>query len=711
MHPISSVINRINILTRNASIIFACAAVFSRVPSGSGAVVAPAVPGTGWLEPAEGTESNAAAELLLGELNCFSCHAASDAIRARIPTKQAPDLDRIGARIAPSYLERFLADPQSMKPGATMPNVFHASENAAADPVIDYLTHFLIARGGVMKLSHSPVDASLIAAGEHLYHSVGCVSCHPPQNGKPAPTPTVPLGLLEEKIGVDPLTEFLLDPLKARPSGRMPAMGLSAGEARALAAYLLREQVGNPQLLKPNAPIENGFTYDFFKDVDAANADLKKIQPASNGKVDRLGAAVEGMTSSAGNVAVLYEGRLSVFEAGERRFRMSGGAGSLLKVNGERILMIQGGSSASEGLIPMDAGTAALAIRRVGPTPVSLEWLDDNGEWTPIPDERITVPNELVMMPLRWRGITLDAQKVKLGRQMFSALRCAACHKLEDIRPMVTAKSFDRLKVYSIVGCTGDHVKQSVPKFEFSDEQRTTLKSLIRGKASLASPQDARQRAAIGLARFNCQSCHTRDGIGGPDADEKQWFHSHLTEDVGEEGSLPPSLDGVGAKLRPAALADLVGGDEHRVRPYLKTRMPRFGADVTKQLTDDLVALDRPAALANAPNFSEESADSGRSLAGTAGLGCVTCHDYKGAPGVAVPGIDFTRMAARLNHDWFERFLRSPGDVKPGTRMPEFWPGGLAILKDIEGGDTRAQINALWNYISMGDKMPAPKRD
>ncbi len=707
IHPIPG--TSISFIRRVALVVALAAACLAVVPVSHSE--SPAVPGTTWLRSADGIASAAAAELMLGELNCFSCHAASEAIRARIPTKQAPDLDEIGARISPSYLERFLADPQSMKPGATMPNVFHASENAASDPVIDFLTHFLIARGGVMKLRHAPVDASLIAAGEHLYHTVGCVACHPAQNGEPGPEPGVPLGLLEEKIGVDPLTEFLLDPLKARPSGRMPDMGLSAGEARAIAAYLLRKQVGNPQLLKPNAPIENGFAYELFKDVDAAVADLAKVQPAAAGKVDGLEAEIEGLSSAGPKVAVLYDGRLSVFEAGERRFRLSGGVGSSLAVNGKPVLVIASGSSSGEGVIALDAGTAALSIRRVGPTPVRLEWLDDQGEWEAVPADRITAPNELVMMPLRWRGVTLDAQKVKLGRQMFSALRCAACHQLDDIRPMVTAKPFDRLKVYSIVGCTGDHVKQSVPRFDFSEEQRKTLKALVRGKAALAEPQPVERRAAIGMARFNCRNCHVRDGLGGPDAGEKHWFQSSLAQDVGEEGHLPPALDGVGAKLKPEALAAIVGGDRHRVRPYLKTRMPQFGTDVTKQLTDDLVALDRPTKSGRETALPASAIESGRALAGTDGLGCVACHDYRGVPGVAVPGINLSAMAARLNRDWFFRFMKAPGEVKPGTRMPVFWPDGVAALKDIEGGDARAQIAALWSYLSQGEDMPAPKRD
>lgn len=678
-------------------------------PAPNAQAAPPAVAGAEWLGAPEGSDSTAAAELLLGELNCLSCHAASEAVHARIPTKSAPDLDNVGARIAPSYLERFLADPQSMKPGATMPNIFHASENASSDPVIDYLTHFLVARGGVMKLSHKPVDGSLVAAGEHLYHTVGCVACHPPQNGRPAPKPTVPLGLLAEKIGVDPLTEFLLDPLKARPAARMPDPGLSVGEARAIAVYLLREQIGNKQLLKPNRPTRPGLAYEFFNKA-ADDADFEKLRPDATGEVSGLGGDVSELIAESGDTALVYDARLSVFEAGKRTFRLNGGAGSKLSVNDQSVAMIPSGKSSGEGAARMDAGSARLSIVRIGATPVRLEWLGADGEWSPVPAERITIPNELVMMPIRWRGITLDSQKVKLGRQMFSALRCAACHKLDDIKPMITAKPLERLKVYSIVGCTGEHVKQGVPKYDFTEEQRETLKSLIRGKSALMGKLDVNDRAHRGLATFNCYACHSRGELGGPDETGASYFHSSLTEDVGAEGRMPPSLDGVGSKLKPEALRGIVAEGRHHVRPYLKTRMPKFGTNAVTGLIENLIGLNQRESAKSEALFSESSAGSGLKLAGVQGLGCVTCHDHKETPGIAVPGIDFTRMNARLNYDWFDRYLRAPAELKPGTRMPVFWPDGESALKDIEGGDTTRQIEAIWNYLSQGDKAPDPAR-
>ena len=54
----------------------------------------------------------------------------------------------------------------------------------------------------------------------------------------------MPLGQLASKTTPQALALFLANPLHARPSGRMPSLNLTNDEARAIAAYLLREQSG-----------------------------------------------------------------------------------------------------------------------------------------------------------------------------------------------------------------------------------------------------------------------------------------------------------------------------------------------------------------------------------------------------------------------------------------------------------------------------------
>ena len=61
--------------------------------------------------------------LLLGELNCTSCHAPTTTTKGLIQAKQAPLLDKVAGRIKPEYFESFIAKTHEIKPGSTMPQV------------------------------------------------------------------------------------------------------------------------------------------------------------------------------------------------------------------------------------------------------------------------------------------------------------------------------------------------------------------------------------------------------------------------------------------------------------------------------------------------------------------------------------------------------------------------------------------------------------
>jgi hypothetical protein len=65
-------------------------------------------------------------------------------------------------------------------------------------------------------------------------------------------------------------------------------------------------------------------------------------------------------------------------------------------------------------------------------------------------------------------------------------------------------------------------------------------------------------------------------------------------------------------------------------------------------------------------------------------------------------------MAQRLRRDWFAKYLLDPPSLRPGTRMPTYWPEGKSVRKDILNGDTDRQIEALWQYLSEGGKAQMP---
>src|SRR4051794_7899431 len=113
--------------------------------------------------------------MLLGELNCTSCHAAGAAVEAQVLRKQAPILDKVGGRVRPSYLRAFLSDPHAVKPGTTMPHLFASLPAAEKAAAVEALVHFLATTG-------SPVEKAAasraIPNGKKLYHQIGCVACH-----------------------------------------------------------------------------------------------------------------------------------------------------------------------------------------------------------------------------------------------------------------------------------------------------------------------------------------------------------------------------------------------------------------------------------------------------------------------------------------------------------------------------------------------------
>jgi mono/diheme cytochrome c family protein len=156
--------------------------------------------------------------------------------------KAAPDLRGVGSRLNPDFIRRFIADPAAVHPGTTMPGLLVAETDESRRTISESITAYLLSRQEVPPPSgqEPAVDGK---AGRDLYHGAGCVACHSPRDdaGKETPAPgDVPLAHVPGKYrDAYVLADFLLDPLKLRPSGRMPDMNLTKIEAASLAGYLM----------------------------------------------------------------------------------------------------------------------------------------------------------------------------------------------------------------------------------------------------------------------------------------------------------------------------------------------------------------------------------------------------------------------------------------------------------------------------------------
>lgn len=215
--------------------------------------IAPVIPGLSERHP---LDEASLGRLLLDELRCGACH---EGIEPGVVLAASPDLNEVGWRVAPDYLQRFIADPAGTRPGTKMPAMLHSLRPSERAEVAQAITHFLVA-GSSRSWSGEQVAEHEVATGDELFHTVGCVACHPPLRAASNRTETpaasagaVDLGHVSAKYGVRSLAEFLFQPTRVRPSGRMPDMGLTRAEAGDLASYLIRAQApqGSPLNVRP----------------------------------------------------------------------------------------------------------------------------------------------------------------------------------------------------------------------------------------------------------------------------------------------------------------------------------------------------------------------------------------------------------------------------------------------------------------------------
>jgi cytochrome c2 len=673
-------------------------------------------------------------QLLLGELNCVACHQADAGVRARLTSRPPPLLADAGLRITPQYLRAFVADPQSEKPGTTMPELLHGMSREEKAETVEALVHFLLSLNAAPAPAAVGADPFKIQQGRLLYHQIGCVACHAPQESAAAlrspsdpehaqttkletdelaglKLASVPLGDLAKKTTVEPLAKFLMDPLSVRPSGRMPSLGLNEGEATALAMYLLREQALGPSAGRTPQKLR-GLSYQYFEGDFSDTKSIERSKPKASGLIDHFALSARKRTD---NIGFRFTGFVTAPADGDYTFYTVSDDGSQLYLAGTLVVNNDGTHATTE-----KKGSIRL---KAGEHPIKVLWFNGGGEMflkvsyegpglnkQEIPASALSTDQGLPMVPLGEEKVAVDPAKAKHGRELFGPLGCAACHSIgQQSSPASTlaAKPLADLDAAASDGCLGSNVKSGVPRFHLSGPQRDALRAALAARASLAQPLDAKAELARTMAALNCCACHSRDGGGGPVAGRAEYFTTVGEADLGDEGRLAPDLTRVGDKLRPDWLRTFLLS-KGSVRPYMATRMPQFGQANVGRLAAAFEKADSSRAeLAAAPESSE--ANYGRKLVGTSGMGCITCHTFAGHKSLGIPAMDLTVMTRRLKKDWFHRYLLDPASLRPGTRMPGFWPEGKSARQDILGGDTDRQINAIWAYLSKGTEVGLPE--
>ncbi len=660
--------------------------------------------------------------LLLGELGCVACHQAEGVATKSITKKQAPVLDGVGSRVRLSFVKALLANPQKAKPGTTMPDVLAGLPDSERTAAAEALTYFLATTGAP---AEAMAELSAVKAGEQHFHRFGCVACHMPRKQagpipkesqkpidededapkKPATQTFIPLGDLTAKYSLPSLAKFLQDPLAVRPSARMPGLNLNEKEAREVAAYFFQGHKVPPNM-----------NFAYFEGNWNDIPDFGTLKPVATGTVSGFDLSVG---KRQGDFGMRFTGFIQINKPGQHQFWIGSDDGSQLLIDGKEVVK-NGGvhpHSEKEGRVSLDAG----------PHEIIVDYFQGGGEWTLTLDMSgpglkrqgaasfITLTRERPAPIANDNGdkpFVIDMAQVEKGRKLFGTLGCASCHQLKEDNKQLASelKAKPLSKLAANGGCLAESAQRGLPFYPLSPSQRSALSASLSSLVGATEPTPS-ESIAHSLLSFNCYACHERGGLGGVEPIRNAHFETQIPE-MGDEGRIPPALDGVGDKLREEALKELLqngtkGSPKEKDRPYMHARMPKFHVG---ELAKALAAVDLKTA-ANLPAFDEpisKAKSAGRHLAGDKGLSCVKCHPFNEHQATGIQAINLNAMNRRLREDWFYRYLADPQVYRRGTRMPAAWPFGMATLKEILDGSTPKQMQAVWAYLADGGNAAIP---
>lgn len=661
----------------------------------------PIVPGFERFFAATSQASAAGGSLLTHSLACDACHA-SDTVSS-IPAQRGPDLRDIVGRVRFDSIAAMIADPHQLKPGTTMPDPWPGLGQAERDQRAAAITNYLVSISGGKLIERAGTEQTA-KSGQRLYHTVGCTACHPRfDGGQTPPSTTVPLGDLSSKYSSVSLMRFLQNPHAVRPGHRMPGLVGSAEEAFAIATFLTRDVTVRPGTF--------AFTRTLYKGRWNKLPDFDSLDPIRSEVVADL--SLDSVKPK-NNFALVYQASLPIAADGKYTFHLTSDDGSALEIDGKRL--------DNDSIHPAQTKSATYELK-AGTYPIRIEYFDGGGQTRLSLTVVDPVYGQSDIAALISGGadeavdflpsdLTIDESQIEQGRVWFASAGCVACHEVDD-PSMKASPSIAMNQLRPDRGCLAETVVAPAMNYELNRSQKAAIvASLEQG-----STFDDATNIHVTMAAMNCYACHVRGKLGGPEAIRDEIFQTTIPE-MGLEGRLPPALDGVGDKLTDASFASAMEKGSN-LRDYMLTRMPAFGYEGFEAFHRSINQTDRRGEMKSADHSGDHPVDhsgghdgmvaAGRQLVGNRGLSCVKCHRYDGESGGGLGAIDLLTMPQRLRVEWFHRYLQDPTEYRPGTRMPNSFVDGKSALAGLYDGDPTLQIDAMWQYLSLGDQAKEPE--
>ncbi|WP_406700999.1 c-type cytochrome [Singulisphaera sp. Ch08] len=205
---------------------------------------------------------------LADRIGCANCHKLLD---LPVHPNQGPPLNDAGRAIDASWLDTWLRNPSSLRPGSRMPSFGHGFSAAETADIRAYLVSVAPKSVSVTPEASMALNVATQSRGQLLFRSIGCLGCHT-KGETPANEPAAPdLSDLPRKRSVEWLTAFL-GPARARANKtavkHRHELRLTVDEAAHLAAYLGTSD--HAPLPRPEQPGSKGVAARGLRIVESA---------------------------------------------------------------------------------------------------------------------------------------------------------------------------------------------------------------------------------------------------------------------------------------------------------------------------------------------------------------------------------------------------------------------------------------------------------
>ena len=435
----------------------------------------------------------------------------------------------------------------------------------------------------------------------------------------------------------------------------MPNLNLNDKEAADVANYLLKD-----------IDIEPNIKYDYYEGSWNNLPDFTTLKPKESGGVAGFDLSVRKRN---GNFAIRYVAYLHISRDGKYRFELGSDDGSKLFIDGKLIVN-------NDGVHPHTVKSGETELKK-GVYPLVVEYAQVGGEYTltvnyqgPKLSKRplATAVTASAEPPKSREGFELDEAKIEKGRAYFASMGCANCHEMKQKNQLIasTLKSTPFAKLKS-GGCLDNAKTANIPRYALSDQQRTALAALLEDRTILTEPLEHEASITRTMTVMNCYACHSRGKQGGVEEARNEFFKTNIPE-MGDEGRIPPLLDGVGDKLTAAYLKDVMNQGA-KDRPYMETRMPRFGLNnVGDLLTSFEKDLKQELKTEEFEIPAHRVKGVGRNIVGEKMLSCIKCHPFGKHKATGIQAVNLTTMTKRLREDWFRRYMINPQIYRPRNK-------------------------------------------